>query len=166
MKRIATIAIAAVLAAGLAGCGKKDEKHVAVAAPEKGLPLSGYQSVAKQRGGKPETMRMMAVVGRWESQPGAVAKLANRRMVLTLSSDNQFDLSLLGREGAATMDTVDVSVRGPIGWTPEGVLTGAGKGARAPLDGFDAWRASFPKTGAMTLKNASGKSYDLTYRGI
>jgi len=162
-----TIIIAAILATGLAGCGKKDDKPTAVAtAPEKGMPLSDFQKVAKQRGGKPEVMRMMAVVGRWESQPGAVAHMANRRIVLTVSSDNQFTLALLGRDGGATMDTVDIDVRGPISWTADGILSGSGKGARPPLDGFDTWRASFPKTGAMTLKGSSGKSYELTYRGI
>ena len=165
--RIRTIIAALAATAALAGCHGKasNDKKEAQAPAENGMPISKFQDLAKQRGGKPEVMRMMAVSGRWESQPGAVAGIGNRHLTLTISNDNKFSLDLMGRDAKATMDTVDIDVRGGISWDQAGILSGSGKGAKPPLKGFDSWKASFPKPGQMHITGTDGKGYDLSYRG-
>jgi predicted small secreted protein len=162
-----TTAILAMIAAlSLVGCNTKaGSRKDAKPSIGRGMPLSDFQALAKERGTKPETLRTTAVSGRWEGRPGAVAGIGYRHLELTLSKGHGFSLDLVGRDVRSTANVVDVDVRGATTWDETGILSGRGKGARPPLKEFGSWRASFPRPATMRLVGSEGTAYDLTHRG-
>lgn len=157
MNKSALILICTVL---VTACGKGSDKTAVSSAPaEIGMPLE-----TSGQGGSPEIVRMHKIAGRWESQPGVMASSRNEWLSLNVSGDGRFSLETHAGGQDKTLE-IGAVIQGPIAWTKEGILTGQGTGAKGPLRDFGKWRASFPSSGHMRLVG-SGKSYDLTYRGL
>lgn len=114
---------------------------------------------------KAEVIRMQKVAGEWRSMP---AVLPNREqyILLTVSNDNRFVLEVRSRSPDDTMDSVNVQIRGPLSWTPEGYLSGSGKGAKDPMSGFASWTARFSDPQSMVIRGADGKEFTLSYKGL
>lgn len=162
--KFATIAM---LALGLASCGKGGEEkkpEAKTAGSDQGITLEKAM-IGAPKGSKPEVIRMQKVAGNWRSMPG-VFQNKDESLLLTLSNDNKYTVEVRGLSPDGKMESVNVQARGGITWTKEGLLEGAGPGARPPIAGLSKWTASFPSNETMTLKGADGKIYSLSYKGL
>lgn len=166
MRKLVLALLPLVIVAGCKGHNGSDAQKPA-GPVEKGMPLE-IPAGAKGKGVNvnAEIMRMHKVAGRWQSQPGVLPSHRDEWLVVDVSNDMKFVMSVRSHAPGGKVDAVNVEERGSLAWTKDGILTGTGTGGRDPIKSFSSWRGSFPSQGVMTVRAPDGKSYDLTYRGL
>lgn len=146
----------------LSACGENEQKDKKT--EPAGITLENAMAGAP-KGAKADVIRMQKVSGEWRSM-SAILPNREQHLLLTISNDNRFVLEVRSRSPDDTMDSVNVQVRGPISWTPEGYLSGTGKGAKDPIPGFSSWTARFSGAQSMIIKGSDGKEFTLSYKGL